>query len=82
MGPSPNDEGGVPYAATLLLEGLAGAGVEVDCFVATDEADLPQRLLRTEGLRFFCEPPRWRQGAWYSRTAPLSGVEAPGSRPP
>jgi len=62
------------------LEGLAGAGVEVDCFVGTDEADLPQRLLRTEGLRFFCEPPRWRQGAWYSRTALGTFLTGQGAR--
>ncbi len=68
LGPAPNDEGGVPYVATQLLAGLAATGMEIDCFVAAEEAQLPRRLLGVPGLRLFCEAPRWRPGAWYSRT--------------
>jgi glycosyltransferase involved in cell wall biosynthesis len=67
LGPAPGLHGGAPYVGTQLLKELAQLGVEVDCFVAADERQLPPELLDEPGLTFFCQSSGWQWNRWYSR---------------
>jgi glycosyltransferase involved in cell wall biosynthesis len=66
VGPTPAVHGGASYVGTQLLQELARAGVEVDCFVA-GESELPPGLADEPGLTFFCHQSGWEWGRWYSR---------------
>jgi glycosyltransferase involved in cell wall biosynthesis len=68
IGPAPTEGHGAAYVATHLLRGLAREGVELDCFVAAREQDLPESLVSEPGLRFFCQELSWESDRWYSRT--------------
>ena len=71
QGPLGAEEGGVAYAGLQLVQGLRDIGVEVDCYMTADVADVPAALRRTDGVRLLCRPTRWEWDRWYSRT-PLS----------
>jgi glycosyltransferase involved in cell wall biosynthesis len=81
LGPAPSEErGGVPYAASLFLDGLAECGVHVDCFLAVPKRSLPNSVLERPELTFFCHPPRWHWNQWYRRTPFLSFLTGQGAR--
>jgi hypothetical protein len=44
LGPPPSDDPGAPTVATLLIEGLAHAGIEVDVYAATGQTQVSQCL--------------------------------------
>jgi glycosyltransferase involved in cell wall biosynthesis len=67
LGPEPSLEGGVPYAATQILLGLAEQGVEVDAYIATVHAPYGNRFDGCPGLRLFTERVPWDWDRWYSR---------------
>lgn len=69
LGPTPAEQGGVPYMSGQLLTALASAGVEVDCYLTGSKDRLPAALVNVDGLRFHCRPTAWRYNRWYSRTA-------------
>jgi glycosyltransferase involved in cell wall biosynthesis len=52
LGPSPSEAGGVPYATTVLLRGLAGVGVEVDLYTTA----CPPALASLPGITAMVEP--------------------------
>ena len=66
-GPTPTTEEGVGYAATQLLL-VDDLGFEIDCFLSTAPAEVPEVLRGRPGLRLHCLAPRWEWGRWYSRT--------------
>ena len=66
IGPSPSNEGGVTYVATLLLLELARAGAEVDCYVGATPDGLPDVLLDDRRLAW-SRTTWWRWHRWYSR---------------
>lgn len=66
LGPEPSLEGGVPYAATQILLGLAELGIEVDAYIATERAAYGNRFDEL-GLRVFEDRVRWEWDRWYSR---------------
>jgi glycosyltransferase involved in cell wall biosynthesis len=67
LGPTPSVHGGASYVGAQLLSELGRAGVEVDCFVAADEGQLPPGLADQPGLTFICRPSSWEWNRWYSR---------------
>jgi glycosyltransferase involved in cell wall biosynthesis len=67
LGPTPSVHGGASYVGAQLLCELARIGIEVDCFVAADESQLPPGLADQPGLTFICEPSAWEWNRWYSR---------------
>jgi hypothetical protein len=67
LGPAPGTHGGAPYVGTQLLRELPQLGIEVDCFVAAGEDQIPPELLDEPGLRFFCQSSGWQWNRWYSR---------------
>jgi glycosyltransferase involved in cell wall biosynthesis len=67
LGPAPGTHGGAPYVGTQLLRELPQLGIEVDCFVAVEEDQIPAELLDEPGLRFFCQSSGWQWNRWYSR---------------
>lgn len=66
LGPTPDEDGAVPYVATLLLEGLADHGAELECFVAKKEGRLPERLTEHAHIELVTHRQRWAWGRWYS----------------
>lgn len=66
FGPAPDDDGAVPYVATLLLEGLANQGAELECFIATKAQGLPKRLIEHPRIGLVTHRQRWSWGRWYS----------------
>ena len=80
IGPCPGETGGAPNVGTQLLEELARAGVEVDCYVPAALEDLPHRLRAERGLRFICEPQSWEWNRWYSRIPLLAFFSGNASR--
>jgi glycosyltransferase involved in cell wall biosynthesis len=52
LGPSPSEDGGVSYAANVLLRALVAAGVEVDLYTTA----CPPSLGATPGIRPMLEP--------------------------
>ncbi len=81
LGPAPTaDTGGVPYASTIFLRGLAEAGVELDCYVATARSNVPPALLETEGLTFFADAISRHENRWHSRTPLASFVSGQTAR--
>jgi glycosyltransferase involved in cell wall biosynthesis len=66
LGPAPTDGGGVPYVATLLLQGLAAHDTQVDCFVAGDMRAIPERLRAEKAINFVTRHQRWEWDRWYS----------------
>lgn len=66
LGPAPDEDGSVPYVATLLLAGLADHGAELECFVTTKAARLPERLTEHAHIEFITHRQRWSWGRWYS----------------
>jgi glycosyltransferase involved in cell wall biosynthesis len=67
LGPEPSLAGGVPYAATQILLGLAAAGVDVDAYIATVTAPYGSCFDDTPRLRVYAQPTGWGWGRWYSR---------------
>ena len=67
LGPPPSDDPGVPTVATLLIEGLVGAGVGVDVYAATGQTEVAARLRRHPGVRVYTQFQGWRWDRWYSR---------------
>ena len=67
LGPEPSLEGGVPYAATQILLGLAQQGVQVDAYIGTVEAPYADRFDDSNGLRVFEDRMHWDWDRWYSR---------------
>ena len=72
VGPTPSVAGGVPYVATQLLCELARAGADVDCFLAVNADEIPNRLRNEPGLHFVLRPGVWQWGRWYNRTPLLA----------
>ncbi|MGO9321433.1 MAG: glycosyltransferase family 4 protein [Solirubrobacteraceae bacterium] len=66
--PSARESGGVPGVAAELLHGLAALGHRIDCFSASAEHKLPERLTEDQNLTFTFGSTGWRWGRWYSRT--------------
>ena len=68
LGPAPSAgrDGGVLGAATEILNGLAGFGHNIDCFVTSREHAAPQ-LLDKDNLQFIWGTNSWRWNRWYSR---------------
>lgn len=52
LGPSPSETSGVPYAANVLLQALAGAGVVIDLYSTA----CSPALAATPGIRVMLEP--------------------------
>jgi glycosyltransferase involved in cell wall biosynthesis len=71
FGPAPTSHGGVPFASGQILRGLAGAGAQVDAFIATGPDALPD-LGDVAGLRVLEEPMQWSWDRWYSRRGVLT----------
>jgi glycosyltransferase involved in cell wall biosynthesis len=67
LGPEPSLEGGVPYAATQILLGLANQDTEVDAYIAAVLAPYGEHFQDHPGLRIFEERVRWDWNRWYSR---------------
>jgi hypothetical protein len=67
LGPPPSDEPGDPTVATLLIDGLAHAGIEVDVYAATDQTQVSQRLRRHPRVVLHNAAQGWRWDRWYSR---------------
>jgi glycosyltransferase involved in cell wall biosynthesis len=80
IGPCPGETGGAPNVGTQLLEELARAGLEVDCYVPAGQEELPRRLRSEPGLRFICEPQAWEWNRWYSRIPLLAFFSGNASR--
>jgi glycosyltransferase involved in cell wall biosynthesis len=77
IGFAPIESGGVPGVAGDLLHGLAVLGHRIDCYVAGDEHELPQRLQGLDNITFIWGKSGWRSGRWYSSsrlTATVSQV--------
>jgi glycosyltransferase involved in cell wall biosynthesis len=67
LGPEPSLGGGVTYAATQILWGLAGQGVEVDAYLATVTSPFGNCFEDCPGLRVFADRAHWDWDRWYSR---------------
>lgn len=80
LGPEPSLDGGVPYAATQILDGLAGQGVEVDAFIAPVLAPYGQHFRNRPGLRIIEERVPWNWDRWYSRDPLLATATSLGAR--
>ncbi len=80
-GPRARETGGVPGVATDLLHGLARRGHRVECILAGEPHELPERLQGLETLSFVWSGMGWRWSGWYTRTrigAFVSGLLARG----
>jgi glycosyltransferase involved in cell wall biosynthesis len=80
LGPAPAVRFGVPHAAGLILEGLAGAGAEIDCFTVADPAALPASLREREAIRFVVRRPVWPFGDWYEPPAAVTFLVSQSAR--
>jgi glycosyltransferase involved in cell wall biosynthesis len=82
LGPVGVEPGGVKYAALQLLEGLhRKGGIEIDCYIAASDSEVPASLAELPGIRLVCRPPRWHWNRSYSRnplTAFVTGQAARG----
>jgi glycosyltransferase involved in cell wall biosynthesis len=76
LGPAPRAgrEGGALGAATEILDGLAGLGHHIDCFLPAREhgQELSPQLLGLDNLRFVWGTSSWSWNRWYSRTKLLA----------
>jgi glycosyltransferase involved in cell wall biosynthesis len=67
LGPPPSDDPGVPTVATLLIEGLANAGVEIDVYSATGQTQVSPRLRSLPRVVVRSREQGWHWDRWYSR---------------
>ena len=67
LGPEPSLGGGVTYAATQILWGLAAQAVEVDAYLATVTSPYGSCFDDCAGLRVFADRAHWEWNRWYSR---------------
>jgi glycosyltransferase involved in cell wall biosynthesis len=54
--------------AALILERLADAGHEIDCFTTASDEQLPTSLLSHRNVRVLMRRPAWKWDRWYSRS--------------
>lgn len=72
LGPEPALDGGVPYVAAQLMIGLAAQGIELDAYIATQQAPYGDSFTDCEGLRLFTDRVHWEWDRWYSRQPHLA----------
>jgi glycosyltransferase involved in cell wall biosynthesis len=72
IGPVPAEQGGARFVGTQLLQGLARAGAEVDCFLPCRPNNLPPSLFAEPRISLHCFGLGWEWGRWYSRTPLVS----------
>jgi glycosyltransferase involved in cell wall biosynthesis len=80
IGPLPSLEGGVAAMATQQLIGLADAGIEVEAFVSSHAAAVPDVLRSRPGLLVHPPATRWHYDRWYSRNDIAQHVSGAGAR--
>jgi glycosyltransferase involved in cell wall biosynthesis len=68
LGPGPSEGGGVGGVATELLDGLAGLGARIDCFLPGKPRPLPVRLTESVNITFVWGTTTWHWDRWYSST--------------
>jgi glycosyltransferase involved in cell wall biosynthesis len=68
LGPTPSSSGGgVAYAGLQFLRALSERNIEVDCFLACSQGDVPDALRELSAVRVHTEPSGFAYAKWYSR---------------
>ncbi len=74
LGPPPNDAGGVPFMATVLIEALANRGHRIELFFAGDPELVADRVASHENVTVVSVDNTWEYDRWYSRSDALKHV--------